>query len=719
VTIAQAASVVLSWVANHTADGSPPTAWLGPRIDRGGWWGRASLQMTTLTRHQRALKATLRESGPRLVARNLDGSLMRGKLDLRWSRSVWLRPAGRVSLPTRTLASVLMVMAACTPLGDDIPPTEDLAARCYAADMDSCDELARGSEDESPDLLNYGMTCGGRVAAGVGESCTTLFPDAREGEVLQDFDTRVEELEELASECEAGELPACGQLVSLTPQGSAYHQYGASCGRRSEPVGDCVMILLPPALPTELVPVDSAEASAAEACRAGDLSSCDSLRASANSDVAMYGTRCGGRVSDVDKCVDWFAGQEVPPGLPLAISGASSSPLAARCFQGSLRRCDKLIERAEHNPGLALYGSTCGGRIGSVESCIAAFRALLPDPGSAPDLGDRVVKSLDRLAHRCLGTNWAACDQLRDEASTDVFPDHHEYAATCGGRVEPVDSCLADERVTNIPAATEPPTPQPLDGLNEEPTVTVEPTVTQEPTTVEPTVTVEPTLTLQPRDVTGGVTVIVKVDPRKFDVSPSTSVPGGYRADHEVLVPVFESLQNAGQTVLTFDKDLQVDQDAEVTISVLGSVPVDVPKNKLRKIGTEEVIEIVLPVHLEGGAFEFADTERSVRLELKVSPKPMLQGGAIGTFPLKPKVSEPSAIRLVAHHPRLNQKVIELDYEILLGSFHVEKKPLIQRVGDWILTGGAVANALKGIGAIVALVASWFVTKFVKRRRKS
>jgi hypothetical protein len=107
-----------------------------------------------------------------------------------------------------------------------------LGESCLEGDMATCDVLFRvtdvGSVEEA-----YGSTCGGRTDE-VSGGCTVEFegewdlpaaqsPSALSGDA---------EFEDLAADCEDGDLAACDDLYAVTPIDSDFEAYGQTCGGR-------------------------------------------------------------------------------------------------------------------------------------------------------------------------------------------------------------------------------------------------------------------------------------------------------------------------------------------------------------------------------------------------------------------------------------------------------------------------------------------------------
>jgi hypothetical protein len=102
--------------------------------------------------------------------------------------------------------------------GDD-PGLDQLWDRCNAAEFDACDDLRQvallGSEYEW-----WGGSCGGRVEGLQG--CDAV---RGEGEAV---------LFQLAGECEEGWMESCDELFRVAPEGSDFHELGATCAFRKE-----------------------------------------------------------------------------------------------------------------------------------------------------------------------------------------------------------------------------------------------------------------------------------------------------------------------------------------------------------------------------------------------------------------------------------------------------------------------------------------------------
>lgn len=124
-------------------------------------------------------------------------------------------------------------------LGDD-PTLDTLFHSCRDGDLVACDDLwnesAAGSKYE-----RFGATCGDRIentAAGFADCAATQASDDIPYGLGDDND-----LDELYTGCRDGEFASCDQLWMVSPVGSEYELYGATCGGRVEAsqtrAGDC------------------------------------------------------------------------------------------------------------------------------------------------------------------------------------------------------------------------------------------------------------------------------------------------------------------------------------------------------------------------------------------------------------------------------------------------------------------------------------------------
>lgn len=113
------------------------------------------------------------------------------------------------------------------------------------------------------------------------------------------------ELDDLALDCHQGDLSACDDLFTGSPDASLYEIYGATCGARiDQPThrlcGD-VLVGIPDDPPST---GDDFLDELARQCAAGDMVDCDLLYAEADtgSEAEAYGATCGGRLSTDEDC---------------------------------------------------------------------------------------------------------------------------------------------------------------------------------------------------------------------------------------------------------------------------------------------------------------------------------------------------------------------------------------------------------------------------------
>lgn len=112
--------------------------------------------------------------------------------------------------------------------GDD-PFLDELYESCRDGDLVDCDELyfasGIGSEYEA-----FGSTCGETSEATRG-ACA----DGTLAEGIPDTYGDDPELDGLWEDCDDGDATACDNLYSFSPIGSAYEEFGSTCGGRYEP----------------------------------------------------------------------------------------------------------------------------------------------------------------------------------------------------------------------------------------------------------------------------------------------------------------------------------------------------------------------------------------------------------------------------------------------------------------------------------------------------
>ena len=203
---------------------------------------------------------------------------------------------------------------------DEIIDTVSLTAlheACAVEDWQACDDLYRqappGSDEET-----FGDTCGDRVEAGSGVTCVDRFGtgtgtgsdlDGGSGGDAGLVDTRNDygddpELDALWDACAAGDGVACDDLYAEAPFGSAYEEFGSTCGGTTDGSSFC----------------DAASGiqegntygdnpmldSLWDACAAGDDQACDDLfdTSPLGSEYEDFGNTCGGRGDGSSYCVE-------------------------------------------------------------------------------------------------------------------------------------------------------------------------------------------------------------------------------------------------------------------------------------------------------------------------------------------------------------------------------------------------------------------------------
>ncbi|MGY1619483.1 hypothetical protein ACI797_22300 [Geodermatophilus sp. SYSU D00691] len=113
-------------------------------------------------------------------------------------------------------------------------------------------------------------------------------------------------LDERAQACHDGTMHACDELYARSPSGSAYEQYGLTCGGRVKAyevyacsdLGGTAVSTSPPSSPAGLGD-DPGLDGYAQRCHDGLLDACDDLYQLSDpmSDYERYGITCGGRVA--------------------------------------------------------------------------------------------------------------------------------------------------------------------------------------------------------------------------------------------------------------------------------------------------------------------------------------------------------------------------------------------------------------------------------------
>ena len=109
----------------------------------------------------------------------------------------------------------------------------------------------------------------------------------------------------LHTSCANGDMAACDTLFNRTPDGTSEHAFADTCGGRTDGGYLCTSV-------GAVSYGDDKHLDALwDACKAGDMASCDELYYSseAGSDYSQYGLTCGGRTDGSADCVDALGDQ--------------------------------------------------------------------------------------------------------------------------------------------------------------------------------------------------------------------------------------------------------------------------------------------------------------------------------------------------------------------------------------------------------------------------
>lgn len=128
--------------------------------------------------------------------------------------------------------------------GDDAD-LDGLHDDCAGGEMPACDELfwlsPYGSEYES-----FALTCGGTGVDAAYGTCAWSAGDVEQpstdGDSADDERSSVgddADLDELWTACEGGDLAACDELYAESPEGSEYREFAATCGGAGQGDGNC------------------------------------------------------------------------------------------------------------------------------------------------------------------------------------------------------------------------------------------------------------------------------------------------------------------------------------------------------------------------------------------------------------------------------------------------------------------------------------------------
>ena len=250
-------------------------------------------------------------------------------------------------------------------LGSD-PFLDDLYTRCESGDLPTCDQLYFEAPVESS-YETFGDTCGGRQSVGTGLLCVESLgaggPSAPDGEFGDE-----PLLDDLYLRCSAGDLGSCDELYFQSPIGSAYEEFGDTCGGlQAVGSGDlCAEAFGGSQAPTPAFSFgdDALLDSLWISCAAGDFAACDQLYfdSPSDSDYEFFGDTCGGLqpAGSGALCDDTFAGSSfTAPGT--FGSDPVLDALYLECSNGDLTVCDDLYFESPPDSAYEAFADTCAG----------------------------------------------------------------------------------------------------------------------------------------------------------------------------------------------------------------------------------------------------------------------------------------------------------------------------------------------------------------------
>ncbi|MCG7284382.1 DUF4190 domain-containing protein [Cellulomonas sp. ACRRI] len=183
------------------------------------------------------------------------------------------------------------------------------------------------------------------------------------------------EMADLRSSCESGDMQACDDLFYAAPSGSDDEEFGDTCGGRTDGSTLCTSVD-----PTRWAYGDDAELDGLwDACAAGDLAACDSLYTSApsGSEYEEFGSTCGGTTDGSTYCDAGPTDDGTDEGTDLGTGTSAQNygddpeldALWDACEAGSGAACDSLYWESEFGSAYEDFGSTCGNRVEYAASC--------------------------------------------------------------------------------------------------------------------------------------------------------------------------------------------------------------------------------------------------------------------------------------------------------------------------------------------------------------
>lgn len=179
---------------------------------------------------------------------------------------------------------------------------------------------------------------------------------------VRSYDAR---MDDLRTDCAAGDMAACDDLYDESNFGSDEEEFGWTCGGRTQGGGGCTDI-------GAFTYGDDPDLDALwDACGSGDMAACDELYFSSDSgtDYQQFGDTCGGASSGGELC-------DTGAGLGGTVDGAqaygddpSLDALWDACEAGDAQACDDLYWSAPSGSEYEDFGATCGHRADSFAIC--------------------------------------------------------------------------------------------------------------------------------------------------------------------------------------------------------------------------------------------------------------------------------------------------------------------------------------------------------------
>lgn len=180
---------------------------------------------------------------------------------------------------------------------------------------------------------------------------------------VRSYDAR---MDDLRTDCAAGDMAACDDLYDESNFGTDEEDFGWTCGGRTQGGGGCTDI-------GAFTYGDDEDLDALwDACDGGDMAACDELYFSSGSgtDYQQFGDTCGGQTAGGDLC-DTGTG-----GAGGTVDGAQSygddpdlDALWDACEAGDAGACDDLYWSAPSGSEYEDFGGTCGNRSDSYAIC--------------------------------------------------------------------------------------------------------------------------------------------------------------------------------------------------------------------------------------------------------------------------------------------------------------------------------------------------------------